>query len=769
MVALRSFRGAAIYGLIRRAYRTAPQGAQGVRRQASRAGPQQEQSSSNGAPARAVGCAFVLARKVRQPASNGQIGWAKVNSNGCTSASRKKGLFLLGSGIAALSLAVSLSTSAGSAPRPSFLSGEEATAGFAPFGGSASLRSSKQSVPSRRHARSHAPDSAVSTVTIKVGTTANMSCTGTAPVICSPTGQNAILATSTLQKLLASSNVVVNTGTNGSQAADIDVNGPLTWTAATMLTLDSDHSIIVNNPVKIEGTGSSAGLTIITDDGGSGGTLSFGAKGYVNFWDTASTFVSGPYGNEITYTLVNSMNTNIDTLGALATRIANDPTGNFALGYGYNAISDGQYSGAVVTQTFSGNFEGLGNTISYLSVIDGGLFLEVESPATVSDVRLANIKITGTKAGLLELGGLANVADNSISSGTLFSGDTVSGSINVATASNGCLQAYIGGLVGLSNVGETTIANSSSTAAIHVSDFCGVEVGGLIGGGGPIANSFAKGSITVTTTNTQTLGQAWVGGLEGGSTGQSNNGQSIEQSYATDNITVSGQSLIVGGLVGYFADGVIDRSFATGNVKATAKSNQDPAAAVGGLIGLTEDDGVNLTNSFATGSVTAADQTLNIHNVGFAASGGLVGYDASSSNGGSNYQYVYATGAVSASASGKAGSRTYAGGLIGIFSFNTIDQAYASGTVSTTGGYTGAVGGFLGFQTGVAGTITDSYWDTDTGGLQGIGSWDGGSYDLTGQTTSQFLSGVPPKFDTSWIEGTLNGGFPYLIANPPPK
>src|ERR1700722_4318738 len=59
--------------------------------------------------------------------------------------------------------------------------------------------------------RGQAPDSAVSTVIIKVGTTANMSCTGTAPVICSPTGQNAILATSTLQKLLASSNVVVNT------------------------------------------------------------------------------------------------------------------------------------------------------------------------------------------------------------------------------------------------------------------------------------------------------------------------------------------------------------------------------------------------------------------------------------------------------------------------------------------------------------------------------------------------------------------------------
>ena len=42
---------------------------------------------------------------------------------------------------------------------------------------------------------------------------------------------------------------------------------------------------------------------------------------------------------------------------------------------------------------------------------------------------------------------------------------------------------------------------------------------------------------------------------------------------------------------------------------------------------------------------------------------------------------------------------------------------------------------------------------------------------ITGLTTEQFKSGLPAGFSTAiWKEkAKIDGGFPYLIADPPPK
>jgi hypothetical protein len=101
----------------------------------------------------------------------------------------------------------------------------------------------------------------------------------------------------------------------------------------------------------------------------------------------------------------------------------------------------------------------------------------------------------------------------------------------------------------------------------------------------------------------------------------------------------------------------------------------------------------------------------------------------------------------------------------------TITSSYSTGAV--VGNDSQYVGGFVGYDDS-SGDISESYWDVDTSGItdlsQGAGnvSNDPG---ITGLTSVQLQSGLPAGFDPSiWAENPeINGGLPYLIANPPPK
>jgi len=70
--------------------------------------------------------------------------------------------------------------------------------------------------------------------------------------------------------------------------------------------------------------------------------------------------------------------------------------------------------------------------------------------------------------------------------------------------------------------------------------------------------------------------------------------------------------------------------------------------------------------------------------------------------------------------------------------------------------------------------LTNDYWDLETSGItdpsQGAGnvSNDPG---ITGLTDAQLKSGLPAGFDlTIWAQSPdINNGYPYLLANPPPK
>ncbi|MGH6888439.1 MAG: GLUG motif-containing protein [Rhizomicrobium sp.] len=190
-----------------------------------------------------------------------------------------------------------------------------------------------------------------------------------------------------------------------------------------------------------------------------------------------------------------------------------------------------------------------------------------------------------------------------------------------------------------------------------------------------------------------------------------------------------------GGLVAT-NDGTISQSYATGDVSA-------PGA--GGLIA--QNDAI-VTGSYATGHVRGN------------AAGGLVGVNSLGA-----VTNSYATGSVTG------GSVFGAGGLIGINEV-AVSSSYSTGKVRGKAG--SILGGLVGDDRSQSGSLDDTYWDTDTSGVtnpsQGAGNI-ANDPGITGLTTAQFQSGLPAGFDPKvWAErASVNGGLPYLLANPPPR
>jgi len=229
-----------------------------------------------------------------------------------------------------------------------------------------------------------------------------------------------------------------------------------------------------------------------------------------------------------------------------------------------------------------------------------------------------------------------------------------------------------------------------------------------------------------------------LGGLVGG------NGGTISNSYAA--VKVSAAKGSAGGLAA-FNSGLVRESYATGAVSGIS---------AGGL--LSETSGITM-NSYAAGIV----QVINYRDYQ-TVGGGLVGLVSLA---GGAIIDCYATGDVS----GANGSAV--GGLAGVNQGGTqpgtISFSYSTGVVN--GGTGSIVGGLVGDDESPAGSLTDTYWDTDTSGQnQGAGN-NQNDPGITGLTTAQFQSGLPAGFDPAvWSEKTnIDDGFPYLLANKPGK
>ena len=378
---------------------------------------------------------------------------------------------------------------------------------------------------------------------ISTAATSNVNCSAGS---CVATAPEAVLNVGDLGHLLAASDFTLK---SGATAQDIVFGVPFRWTGGNALTLDAFHSIRIDRLVSDAGSGA---LAIATNDGGFGGDLSFGEKGHVTFSNTANALtIDGK-----AYVLAGSIAT-------LASAVAADPSGNYALAHSYDAKSDGAYSGAPIYAYFSGRFEGLGNRISHLRVNstgqygEVGLFSWVNSGGTLRNLGLVDTNIVnrgdthGSNVGALASLNLGVIA-NCFATGRIVSWG----------------EPTVGGLVG-NNYGGGFILNSHASVKILIPGK-GAWAGGLAGintNPSMIGRSYATGSVSVN-------GRGGMGGLVGLNVG------TIVNSYATGAV-LGGQKSWAGGLAGANSAGTIQTSYSTGAVAAeTAKHTQ-----VGGLVG----------------------------------------------------------------------------------------------------------------------------------------------------------------------------------------
>ncbi|WP_295537009.1 GLUG motif-containing protein [uncultured Thioclava sp.] len=195
---------------------------------------------------------------------------------------------------------------------------------------------------------------------------------------------------------------------------------------------------------------------------------------------------------------------------------------------------------------FTGQFDGLGHTISNLTIDRPttrgvGLFGYTQN-ATVSNLGVVGGSVTGDNT----IGALVGFSLNS----------TISNAYATAAVSG---SNVVGGLVGSSN--HSTISNAYAAGAVTGT---GSNTGGLVAysSNSTISNAYATGAVSVAY------------GFAGGLVGWINNG-TINNAYATG--AVSGTNY-VGGLVGNSANSTINSAYATGAVLGT-KAN------TGGLVG----------------------------------------------------------------------------------------------------------------------------------------------------------------------------------------
>jgi len=206
-----------------------------------------------------------------------------------------------------------------------------------------------------------------------------------------------------------------------------------------------------------------------------------------------------------------------------------------------------------VVPWFKGSFDGNGHTIINLDIRGSkylGLFGQLVSGATISDVGLEAVRIEGTGEYVGALVGRTGSLEGK-------------GAIIANCYSTGIVtgESRVGGLVGDNNFG--CIKSSHSTCKVEAE----YDVGGLVGSHG--GSDAISGGILVNCYSTGMVdGKISVGGLVG------QNGGFIIGSCSTGAVTGSNA---VGGLVGRYVFGRITNSYSSGKVNGND--------LVGGLVG----------------------------------------------------------------------------------------------------------------------------------------------------------------------------------------
>ena len=284
---------------------------------------------------------------------------------------------------------------------------------------------------------------------------------------------------------------------------NINVNSGISWSSAQTLTLGAGENIYIN--ASITSTNASGKLSLLYGQGAvaNGNTANYYVDAPINLASGQNFSTTlGSDGTAVNYTVVNGA-TELQNMN-------NGLSGNYALGSNVdlNGVTWTPI-GLTYTNPFAGKFDGLGHTISNLTIND----------------------TTGNNSvGLFRYGVGSTISNIGIVGGSVTGGD----------------GALVGGLVGLNG---GTITNAYATGSV-IGGSGGAILGGLVGENyGTISNAYATGSVSGGNYDA-------LGGLVGENDGAINN------AYATGSVS---SGTIIGGLVG-LNDGSINNAYATGSV-----------------------------------------------------------------------------------------------------------------------------------------------------------------------------------------------------------
>jgi filamentous hemagglutinin family protein len=349
---------------------------------------------------------------------------------------------------------------------------------------------------------------------------------------------------------------------------------------------------------------------------------------------------------------------------------------------------------------------------------------------------------------------LANFANSIANITSSFS----TGSVNSYASSIGGLigtnsAAATGSSANLLNVYSSSNVNNTITKPVTSA----ANTGGLVGANSAYASG-ASATVTSSYATGSVSGNNNVGGLLGSNAASSGGNTAINSSYSTSALSISGTT--AGGLVGsntvtgnIASKSTVSSSYATGSLSVMSGAAANAQNNFAGLIGAnsatgTTNNNVSIDQSYATGNITVPG----------GSSGGLIGSNASTGQG--KVTNSYATGNVTTTT----GSNV--GGLIGSNTSNLPTDSSTAGNVSLNNNYasgsvsgTSSVGGLIGYNlvagTNGNGSITASY---SSGNVTGTAADVGG---LVGQNIANANSAnvsISSSYVTSQTAGILVQG-----------
>ncbi|BAV73790.1 hemagglutinin family protein [Pseudomonas chlororaphis subsp. aurantiaca] len=531
----------------------------------------------------------------------------------------------------------------------------------------------------------------------------------------------------TLAQNLARTNVEL------SSKGNLSVNQAVSWNSGNKLGLTAERGDVQVNAA-LNATGAGATLALNAAQGGirlndnvalsgTGARLELNSKNGHSLKDDKRVTLSGAdagfSANGEAYQVVQ----NLKQLSDIETNM----TGRYVLG---NKITgQGRFKSIGDNSAFTGKLDGLGNTISDLSIYGSTAFVGLFSAnyGQISNLNLERISANGSSSSYgigtltgLNMGSIHNVKakDVRVTGGSYFNtlgglaGLNLNGDIANSSASGLVIgnkyTLAMGGLVGENtsssgSVAKITNSHADTTLLGQMRNHDSKGAGGLVGAnrGGIIANASSTGTINVTGANLN------VGGLVGENTDDGR----ISNSHSGTHVS-GGRAGRVGGLVGY-NQGSLANSHASGEVIGNGTE------AIGGLVG--KNQGGSIANSSASS---------NVSDLYSKSVGGLIGY-----NQGGHIYHASVSGTV------KGGKNADIGGLIGYSKDGRIDNTSVSATVS--GGGNSQVGGLVGHSQ-----------DSDINNATASASVSGGNDSVVGGLVGRQQG----KLSNSSAEGSVKGG-----------